>query len=211
MLSFQLTTSRGGRQAWVRTRSRDWNFNSRPHEEVDQSVQGHRRMHKHFNSRPHEEVDYRSLCGISQHTQFQLTTSRGGRHLKISSYTSYIYFNSRPHEEVDAARPVHEPYIFISTHDLTRRSTDFGSFSYMPYIFQLTTSRGGRQIAPKAFPTVSAFQLTTSRGGRPCISYVISFLAAISTHDLTRRSTEPYQNDEQEELFQLTTSRGGRH
>ena len=55
---------------------------------------------------------------------FQLTTSRGGRHLN----------DHQLNNQTD-----------ISTHDLTRRSTAATSLSVNGYIFQLTTSRGGRR------------------------------------------------------------------
>ena len=56
----------------------------------------------YFNSRPHEEVDDM---------------------LRIYLYNT-VYFNSRPHEEVDTHYSVGYGGIFISTHDLTRRSTN---------------------------------------------------------------------------------------
>ena len=77
----------------------------------------------------------------------------------------------------------------ISTHDLTRRSTVYyyylastaKHFNSRPHeevdskwereqfsesAFQLTTSRGGRQILNRYPKTIQIFQLTTSRGGR---------------------------------------------
>ena len=78
-------------------------------------------------------------------------------------------FNSRPHEEVDLAAAIPDMSEFdISTHDLTRRSTDKGgSTEKWQNSFQLTTSRGGRLVLTAFEATASAFQLTTSRGGRP--------------------------------------------
>ena len=63
-----------------------------------------------------------TLYAIAQ-TLFQLTTSRGGRQESKKAEAELKYFNSRPHEEVDTAD--HTPYnaYYISTHDLTRRST----------------------------------------------------------------------------------------
>ena len=80
--------------------------------------------------------------------------------------------------------------------------------------------------------TCSSFQLTTSQGGRPldnwwldhirCISthdltrrstqkrLVSAVFRFISTHDLTRRSTTSTGSMSDNSLFQLTTSRGGR-
>ena len=55
---------------------------------------------------------------------FQLTTSRRGRRYPCKIFTFYIlYFNSRPHEEVDFGGSNDKPDISISTHDLTKRST----------------------------------------------------------------------------------------
>ena len=125
---------------------------------------------------------------------------------------SKLYFNSRPHKEVDNFGGSNEKTdISISTHDLTRRSTDSELFCIIATLFQLTTSQGGRQVIllryvlffhfnsrphkevdgyrliPDCYKAV--FQLTTSQGGRQ-ISCTCDYLASyISTHDLTRRST----------------------
>ena len=39
-----------------------------------------------------------------------------------------VTFNSRPHEEVDANRPPEGGYAYLSTHDLTKRSTICSKF-----------------------------------------------------------------------------------
>ena len=76
----------------------------------------------------------------------------------------------------------------ISTHDLTRRSTEEGDMCSLLNTFQLTTSRGGRLDASSFSPISMTFQLTTSRGGRPLwLCHTLDLI--ISTHDLTRRST----------------------
>ena len=142
-------------------------FNSRPHEEVDLFIIRQCNTEPYFNSRPHEEVD----C-----------------HCPDGSFCRK-HFNSRPHEEVDRVNkgtfrlfcisthdltrrstegPVRiHTLAFISTHDLTRRSTsgklrEIGVES----IFQLTTSRGGRHRSSAGHLQNFQFQLTTSRGGR---------------------------------------------
>ncbi len=121
---FQLTTSRRGRQTEGSGNASSRNFNSRPHEEVDDVMQTwYFNMNiisthdltkrstfwtrhlfyllNHFNSRPHEEVDglksFDSLICI----KFQLTTSRRGRPSSSSTRLQAFHFNSRPHEEVD--------------------------------------------------------------------------------------------------------------
>ena len=186
---FQLTTSRRGRHtlsraaAWVIER-----FNSRPHEEVDHvpydfteimDVSTHDLTKRStstfrstalylgcFNSRPHEEVDDTASASAMVNA----------------------CFNSRPHEEVDGWYSSSEQYAFVSTHDLTKRSTG-GEQRMITYeVFQLTTSRRGRQGG------------CTGRSGHN-----------VSTHDLTKRST-PYCTASFNTLrmFQLTTSRRGR-
>ena len=99
---------------------------------------------------------------------FQLTTSRRGRPLSAQNIQNPKYFNSRPHEEVDSiALSIWATYS-ISTHDLTKRSTNIVVYQWFLKIFQLTTSRRGRRC-------------TLLKGG---LGYIIS------THDLTKRSTE---------------------
>ena len=163
---FQLTTSRGGRHNLVMFSDRANNFNSRPHEEVDRYDNRSCNWRSDFNSRPHEEVDsfFDNLSIALNH------------------------FNSRPHEEVDS---ICHPFLcipYISTHDLTRRSTIKG-------------------ILPDK---LTVFQLTTSRGGRQQLGLIERIFEYISTHDLTRRSTQQVATLGAEVTFQLTTSRGGR-
>ena len=58
------------------------------------------------------------------------------------------HFNSRPHKEVDTIRnPNHTTRCAISTHDLTRRSTEKRGIDGGLSEFQLTTSQGGRPSA----------------------------------------------------------------
>ena len=84
--------------AWIWQR----NFNSRPHEEVDLFIIRQCNTEPYFNSRPHEEVD----C-----------------HCPDGSFCRK-HFNSRPHEEVDRVNKGTFRLFCISTHDLTRRSTE---------------------------------------------------------------------------------------
>ena len=155
-------------------------------------------MPGHFNSRPHKEVDtirnpnHTTRCAISTHdltrrstekrgidgglSEFQLTTSQGGRPLSPSApHLVLIHFNSRPHKEVDHPQPeLFGLRVVISTHDLTRRSTKLEGMLTVVEIFQLTTSRGGRPTVVVPSRAVASFQLTTSRGGRPSVYPVIS-------------------------------------
>ena len=122
--------------------------------------------YSYFNSRPHKEVDYLVELVFSRLTRFQLTTSQGGRQLfrVISSW--FFYFNSRPHKEVDNARTNVCDYMSISTHDLTRRSTQTGDFKIKKGIISThdLTRRSTSPLAGKS--TWVRFQLTTSQGGR---------------------------------------------
>ena len=78
----------------------------------------------------------------------------------------------------------------ISTHDLTRRSTCIWLPRPMFLAFQLTTSRGGRPLDGVEYIGFSSFQLTTSRGGRQGSEDNERRYHNISTHDLARRSTK---------------------
>ena len=120
---------------------------------------------------------------------FQLTTSRGGRQrwestaeqviffnsrplVEVDSWTSLhlflaIFFNSRPLVEVDQLHCEHYTDGIFSTHDLSWRSTRKLLDKTTQKAFQLTTSRGDRQNAMRAFYNKYIFQLTTSRGDRP--------------------------------------------
>ena len=209
---FQLTTSRRGRRRGGHPVRTSGGFNSRPHEEVDLNKETFTGSIKCFNSRPHEEVDDNAPVRLSTTSLFQLTTSRRGRRQspdcvlvqKVVSthdltkrstwYHAYCRefdwcFNSRPHEEVD----------------------DFlEAVGKVPIEFQLTTSRRGR-------PVVSAVvRLFIKRfNSRPHeevdhVPYDFAEIIDVSTHDLTKRSTQSMAQQFQGLLFQLTTSRRGR-
>ena len=143
-------------------------FNSRPHEEVDQEIPD---IKNEIHISTHD-LTKRSTIEQTYSVQrvvFQLTTSRRGRLITPSGTTKpKSNFNSRPHEEVDYtqlyricakkyfnSRPHEEVDDYLQTYANTGRE------------FQLTTSRRGR---PQRVPQ------------SPC-------KAEISTHDLTKRST----------------------
>ena len=124
----------------------------------------------------------------------------------------HSHFNSRPHEEVDA---IHARFLlfiyFISTHDLTKRSTLAVQTISQILVFQLTTSRRGRRRpwqAKKCTCAISTHDLTKRS------TFIIVFqsdIFPISTHDLTKRSTVKYFAWISVcFIFQLTTSRRGR-
>ena len=106
-----------------------------------------------------------------------------------------IYFNSRPHKEVDDTGG----FFFvastvISTHDLTRRSTFLPAVSPARFVFQLTTSQGGRRVTASIVPPLLSYfnsrpHKEVDFRGRRLKSRAVN----ISTHDLTRRSTRIYR------------------
>ena len=123
-----------------------------------------------FNSRPHEEVDYTLLS--------------------LSDF--HIPFNSRPHEEVDFSIPLYRPFLQLSIHDLTRRSTY--TLAVRPVAEELSIHDLTRR-STLILESVQArlnFQFTTSRGGRPLRLQSRIQKNYLSIHDLTRRSTRYY-------------------
>ena len=143
--TFQLTTSRRGRLCYLQARTTKRYFNSRPHEEVDVSTAGDE---SYGNISTHDLTKRSTMLSSSEDNKavFQLTTSRRGRLYLWDGVRGNVHFNSRPHEEVDQLK---EPFPqedqlfqlttsrrgrleglrnsfnswFISTHDLTKRST----------------------------------------------------------------------------------------
>ena len=78
-LSFQFTTSQGGRPGERLQPIFELTFNSRPHKEVDHSIRIHKILKMPFNSRPHKEVDVALFNRVKLGEIFQFTTSQGGR------------------------------------------------------------------------------------------------------------------------------------
>ena len=77
-------------------------------------------------------------------------------------------------------------------------------------LFQLTTSRRGRQFRLLILNIIAIFQLTTSRRGRRVQNGAGINSGELSTHDLTQRSTHSPPLYMSRGIFQLTTSRRGR-
>ena len=165
---------------------------------------------------------------------FQLTTSQGGRPKILYHSSSRMHFNSRPRKEVDGLRGKATGMVFsfqlttsqggrpraakhccfciyISTHDLTRRSTVTGrclrlSASY----FNSRPHKEVDSISPnRTEKTVRISTHDLTRRSTSCCIPSITVLI-ISTHDLTRRSTTVFADPPNCTLFQLTTSQGGR-
>ena len=164
-------------------------FNSRPHTEVDYLFSYWSLGLRSFNSRPHTEVDRATvifssysarlsthdltrrstpditrwnimdvfqlttshggrlirLCSSSIRLAFQLTTSHGGRpsywHIK---YSDKAFQLTTSHGGRHFSRQRTEHRLVLSTHDLTRRSTRILKKPMCSKFFQLTTSHGGR-------------------------------------------------------------------
>ena len=168
---------------------KDRYFNSRPHEEVDSKLSRAQALEVVISTHDLTKRSTDFLVFSSCLIVFQLTTSRRGRRRERFCLRSCLYFNSRPHEEVDmvaATLPIwknhfnsrpHEEVDWvwgysrggtgISTHDLTKRSTPIRHPVPKRVVFQLTTSRRGRQqFLLKDMISNPVFQLTTSRRGR---------------------------------------------
>ena len=100
-------------------------------------------------------------------TTFQLTTSRRGRRHAQITICPPAYFNSLPHAEVDRLEnccfPRNQNFNSLPHAEVDRvLSADKAVY----VLFQLTTSRRGRQFATAHHMTDLEFQLTTSRRGR---------------------------------------------
>ena len=165
---FQLTTSRRGRQWHRMVLKKKRYFNSRPHEEVDATIT----IAMERISISTHDLTKRSTWfrySLPNFFSFQLTTSRRGR-----QYTHHWPLKVR---------------ITISTHDLTKRSTDteYCCTSYWP--FQLTTSRRGRRVRITRTTLVTGISThdLTKRSTKKGAMWAYS--CCISTHDLTKRST----------------------
>ena len=122
-----------------------------------------------FNSRPHEEVDgYPAIISLT-FWAFQLTTSRRGRPFSLLISLGETC---------------------VSTHDLTKRSTIL--LLILRCFFICFNSRPHEEVDHIHLlycPDHLVFQLTTSRRGRLISTMKIHHPCAVSTHDLTKRST----------------------
>ncbi len=120
---------------------------------------------------------------------FQLTTSRRGRPRKTPVIADIAHFNSRPHEEVDVAEIESGQYSVISTHDLTKRSTlrlfvlihNFQYFNSRPH--EEVDEKGRREDGWQRNFNSRPHEEVDRRAEKE------DSLCDISTHDLTKRST----------------------
>ena len=167
--TFQLTTSRRGRPWDPDAPLTEKAFNSRPHEEVDNTPRTIFRERLSFNSRPHEEVDLVRPPAFKHCFVFQLTTSRRGRRRKIRLSSPGKSFNSRPHEEVDIFNHccVNPPN--ISFNSRPHEEVDYFASLPIPSVPSFN-SRPHEEVDAVCIilPDIrEVFQLTTSRRGRP--------------------------------------------
>ena len=141
-------------------------FNSRPHEEVDvlrESAACNTIVSTHDLTRRSTIIHYSSLPTV----MFQLTTSRGGRPSAAKRKRNVRCFNSRPHEEVDCSVYCWVCTSSVSTHDLTRRSTLFNiQNGCVQFCFNSRPHEEVDVVVPSNADASKVFQLTTSRGGR---------------------------------------------
>ncbi len=186
---FQFTTSQGGRH-W------DWEylswskpFNSRPHKEVD----GGCLLFRTCVDLSIHDLTRRSTCSDLSRMQwnlFQFTTSQGGRPalggVKKSATVFQFTTSQGGRRELNIKVKRRKK---LSIHDLTRRST--------------TT-----EALMKQKENLSIHDLTR-RSTEFCDR--AGELWRLSIHDLTRRSTPLRRRPETCSVFQFTTSQGGRH
>ena len=123
---------------------------------------------------------------------FQLTTSQGGRQeLTIEKLGEFIFQlttsqGGRQNGEIIAG---HTRY--LSTHDLTRRSTMLRVWKTSGQcFFQLTTSQGGRPFAIVSSPYLVSFNSRPHKEVDLTLAQIVVDEYRLSTHDLTRRSTK---------------------
>ena len=188
-------------------------FNSRPHEEVDDAL---RHVVAHIVISTHDLTKRSTFlrCPFWTPFLFQLTTSRRGRPFlpHLAALNCLISTHDLTKRSTFDFLQCCVTVIIISTHDLTKRSTALLLNCSRPLSFQLTTSRRGRPPCPSSSQSPFSFQLTTSRRGRRWEALLprwwnlhfnsrpheevdvcpLKFLvghSAISTHDLTKRST----------------------
>ena len=189
--NFQFTTSQGGRQSCSAFSGGQWTFNSRPHKEVD--------VGDFFNNLPGPIFQFTTSQGgrrirrgaEAKIMTFQFTTSQGGRHkhLKISLKKKLFQFTTsqggrRLPDNLDPE------LIPLSIHDLTRRSTGLHGDNLIrlnPF-----NSRPHKEVDTTyalEFPDgdLSIHDLTR----RSTVQKMLEKAGGtLSIHDLTRRSTE---------------------
>ena len=189
-IAFQLTTSQGGRLSCTHNLSCDTIFQLTTSQGGRPKILYHSSSRMHFNSRPRKEVDGLRGKATGMVFSFQLTTSQGGRP-RAAKHCCFC--------------------IYISTHDLTRRSTyddlqsnkvliDFNSRPHKEvdvdvqnwYCSRLYfNSRPHKEVDNDHKPILKLLRISTHDLTRRStdIEWPCAKIGSISTHDLTRRST----------------------
>ena len=171
LLSFQLTTSRRGRQYSCSKQANTAKF------QLTTSRRGRQKLTEsfsrsiHFNSRPREEVDYITGRFIPKRSAFQLTTSRRGRR-----------------QNADGKQHIWH----ISTHDLAKRSTCWFLVNLIAVILISTHDLAKRSTYPHRRHLLYRHHFNSrprEEVDRICLS--CNRKRRISTHDLAKRSTFP--------------------
>ena len=146
---FQLTTSRRGRL--LISHSRVYLLLS----QLTTSRRGRHRFFKNvllffsFNSRPHEEVDYHGffICLNNRNVSTHDLTKRSTYHQKITFVVLFVSTHDLTKRSTRFSCASLNKGL-VSTHDLTKRSTAGHAVVALKVMFQLTTSRRGRQGIP---------------------------------------------------------------
>ena len=122
---FQLTTSRRGRPFTAADYAEYDLFNSRPHAEVDYPAHILILLMIFSTHDLTQRSTVRGTPSISTPRNFQLTTSRRGRHRQIERSTLCIHFQLTTSRR-GRLSCIHlsEIFTYFSTHDLTQRSTN---------------------------------------------------------------------------------------
>ena len=164
-------------------------FNSRPHEEVDRQgiPKTPEELEFQLTTSRRGRPKQQPLC--AERMEFQLTTSRRGRPTRVNNFYEIQQFQLTTSRR---GRPfplnATESPLFISTHDLTKRSTCL--FKHKDHFQSISThdltKRSTRSTTTLAVKRL--FQLTTSRRGRQqnCIFYssLLHLLLAHCTNNL---------------------------
>ena len=146
---------------------------------------------------------------------FQFTTSQGGRHCHGNPGCIRYCLSIHDLTRRSTRSVMLTQYLdFLSIHDLTRRSTPSWIIFWSSFIFQFTTSQGGRPLqycqlchsgilsihdltrrsTPAVFRAFSAIRPFNSRPHKEVDKLLAAYMAfkTLSIHDLTRRSTWPH-------------------
>ena len=167
-IAFQLTTSQGGRLSCTHNLSCDTIFQLTTSQGGRPKILYHSSSRMHFNSRPRKEVDGLRGKATGMVFSFQLTTSQGGRP-RAAKHCCFC--------------------IYISTHDLTRRST-YDDLQSNKVLIDFN-SRPHKEVDVDVQNWYCSRLYFNSRPHKEVDNdhKPILKLLRISTHDLTRRST----------------------